>query len=245
MINDLKAVVLAAGKGTRLYSETSDLPKVMRLAAGLPLLKYVLDAIDFVGKPDTTIVVGYKKEAVTSAFPDYGFAEQTEQLGTGHAVMAASKGIENYDGSVLVCCGDMPLIKKETFEALVKTHFEDKNDCTILSGTTDEPLDYGRIVRDSNGAFSRLVEHKDCNEEERKIKELNSGVYIFKADLLLEALGKLRCDNSQKEYYLTDVPVILSSEGRKVGVCCRHLGAELLGVNTPEQLALAERLLKK
>lgn len=245
MKNELKAVVLAAGKGTRLHSESSDLPKVMRLANGHPLLEYVLSAIDFVDRADTVIVVGYKKEAVISAFSDYIFAEQKEQLGTGHAVMAAAKELEGFLGSVLICCGDMPLIKKESFQALIRKHFDDGYDCTILSGTTDEALDYGRIVRDAKGTFLKLVEHKDCSDEERKIKELNSGVYVIKAPLLLSALSKLSCNNVQKEYYLTDVPVILRSEGRKIGICLREMGAELLGVNTPEQLALAERLLKE
>ncbi len=244
MNDKIKAVVLAAGKGTRLHSETSDLPKVMRLANGKPLISYVLSAIDFISKPDITIVVGYKKEAVLSAFTGYGFAEQKEQLGTGHAVMAAAPALGNFDGSVLVCCGDMPLIKKATFLELFDTHVREGNDCTILSGTSDEPLDYGRIVRDASGAFLRLVEHKDCSEDERKIRELNSGVYMFKAPLLLGALGKLRCDNSQREYYLTDVPGIIKTEGGKVGVCLRHMGSELLGVNTPEQLELVESLLK-
>jgi len=244
MEKNLKAVVLAAGKGTRLHSETHDLPKVMRLAAGRPLLSYVLAALDFIGAENTTIVAGYKKDAVISAFPGYGFAEQKEQLGTGHAVMAAAGALEGFDGSVLVCCGDMPLIKRASLSALVNNHFAEKNACTILSGTTDEPLDYGRIVRDKNGAFLRMVEHKDCTEEERGIRELNSGVYVFEAPLLLAALTKLHCNNAQGEYYLTDVPAILKAEGHRVGVCRRHLGPELLGVNTPEQLKLVEELLK-
>ena len=239
----LKAIVLAAGKGTRLYSESNDLPKVMREANGKPLLTYVLSALGFIDKKEITIVVGYKKEAVTAAFNDYSFAVQEQQLGTGHAVISASEYLKGFEGSVLVCCGDMPLIKKETLETLVKTHFEEKNVCTILSGTSDDPLAYGRIVRDFDGGFLKMVEHKDCTPSEREIKELNSGVYVFEAPLLLETLGKLRCDNAQSEYYLTDVPGILKSEGRRVGVYCRHLGMELLGVNTPEQLSLVEKLL--
>lgn len=240
----LKAIVLAAGKGTRLHSESHDLPKVMREANGRPLISYVLSAIGFIAKTDITIVVGYKKEAVTAAFKGYSFAVQEQQLGTGHAVMSAAENLRGFEGSVLVCCGDMPLIKRETLEALVKTHYDDKNVCTILSGTSDEPLAYGRIVRDCSGDFLKMVEHKDCTDKEREIKELNSGVYMFEAPLLFETLVKLRCDNAQGEYYLTDVPGILKSEGLRVGVCCRHLGPELLGVNTPEQLELVESLLK-
>jgi UDP-N-acetylglucosamine diphosphorylase/glucosamine-1-phosphate N-acetyltransferase len=245
MERKLKAVVLAAGKGTRLNSESHDLPKVMRVAAGRPLLAYVLSAIDFIGAGNTVIVVGYKKEAVISAFPGYTFAEQSEQLGTGHAVMAAAGALSGFDGSILVCCGDMPLIKRESLLALVEAHFSESNVCTILSGTSDEPLDYGRIVMDESGSFLRMVEHRDCSEEERKIRELNSGVYIFDAPSLLGALSKLRRNNAQGEYYLTDVPEILNSEGKKVGVCRRHLGSELLGVNTPEQLNRVEQLLKE
>ena len=241
----LKAIVLAAGKGTRLHSESHDLPKVMREANGMPLISYVLSAIGFIEKADITIVVGYKKEAIIDAFKGYNFAVQEQQLGTGHAVMSAAEELKGYSGSVLVCCGDMPLIKRETLETLVKTHFDQKNVCTILSGTSDEPLAYGRIVRDGSGEFLKMVEHKDCTDEEREITELNSGVYMFEAPLLFETLTKLRCDNAQGEYYLTDVPGILKAEGMKVGVCCRHLGSELLGVNTPEQLKLVEELLNQ
>lgn len=243
MKKNLRAVVLAAGKGTRLQSDSHDLPKVMRLAAGRPLLAHVLSSLDFIATENTVIVVGYKKEAVISAFPGYAFAEQREQLGTGHAVMAAAGALEGFDGCVLVCCGDMPLIKRKSLLALIDTHFTENNTCTILSGTSDEPLDYGRIVRGSDGTFLKMVEHKDCSEEERKLRELNSGVYIFRAPALLRALSKLRCNNSQGEYYLTDVPAILKSEGEKVGICNRHLGLELLGVNTAEQLSLVEELL--
>ena len=122
-MENIKAVVLAAGKGTRLQTEGVDLPKVMREALGKPLLHYVLEGLGFINKEDITIVVGYKKEKVTDYFSGYGFAIQAEQLGTGHAVMSAKEALDGYDGAVLVCCGDMPLITRETYEALVKTHF--------------------------------------------------------------------------------------------------------------------------
>ena len=239
----LKAVVLAAGKGTRLRTEGCDLPKVMRLARNQPLLHYVLAAIDFIAPSDTVIVVGYKKENVISAFPGYVFAEQKEQLGTGHAVMAAYEALEGYEGDLLICCGDMPLLKKETYLALCATHRAQENACTILSGSADVYLPYGRIVRDASGAFSHMVEEKDATEAEKKITELNSGVYLFDAAALRSVLSQLRSDNAQGEYYLTDAPALMQRAGMHIGVCRRELGMEIIGVNTPEQLAQVETLL--
>ncbi len=243
-MEELKAVILAAGKGTRLHTEGCDLPKVMRLALGRPLISYVLDGVDFVSPENVVIVVGYMREKVTEAFPQYKFAVQDQQLGTGHAVMSAAPLLEGYDGAVLICCGDMPLIKKSTYMALAETHFSEKNACTVLSGTTGDKLPYGRIVRDGDGNFLKMVEEKDCTPEEREIKELNAGVYIFDAKKLIPALSKLRSDNAQGEYYLTDVPAILRGQGDRVGICRRELGSEIIGVNTAEQLKQVEELLK-
>lgn len=241
----MKAVVLAAGKGTRLQTEGNTLPKVMRLAAGKPLLEHVLTSLDFIVPQDIVIVVGYKKECVIEAFPGYIFAEQKEQLGTGHAVMSAFSQLEDYDGSLLVCCGDMPLIKQETYKALIDAHNSSDNVCTILSGTSDADLPYGRILRNENGDFYGVVEDKDATPEQKKIKELNSGVYVFDAKTLRGVLSDLKKDNAQGEYYLTDAPVLLQKSGYKIGVCRRELGFEIIGVNTPEQLMKIEELLLK
>ena len=244
MDNKLKAVVLAAGKGTRLQTEGISLPKVMRQANGKPLLEYVLQALSFIRDKDTILVVGYKKEDVLECFCAYPAAVQNEQLGTGHAVMSAEEWLRGFDGSVLVCCGDMPLLKQETYKALAEVHFSARNACTILTGTSDSPLPYGRIIRDDDGDFVKLVEEKDCTPDQLQIQELNSGVYIFEAAKLLPALSKLKNNNAQKEYYLTDVPAILRGEGEKIGICMRELGSELIGVNTAEQLAYVEKLLQ-
>lgn len=240
----LKAVILAAGKGTRLQTEGCDLPKVMRLANGKPLLHYVLTALDFIPPEDTVIVVGYKKESVESAFEGFTFAVQKEQLGTGHAVMAAFEQLHGFDGDVLICCGDMPLIKSSTYEALCETHRREHNDCTILTGTSSLELPYGRIIRDANGLFSGMVEDKDATPEQKKLRELNSGVYVFDAASLLGVLSELRNDNAQGEYYLTDAPALMMSRGGRIGVCRRDLGYEIIGVNTPAQLSQVEELLK-
>lgn len=240
---NLKAVILAAGKGTRLQTEGNTLPKVMRIAAGKPLLSHVLSALDFIPKKDCIIVVGYQKESVMDAFPEYTFAEQKEQLGTGHAVMAAFSQLEDYNGQLLVCCGDMPLIKRETYRALIDAHNASDNVCTVLTGTSELNLPYGRILRDKNGEFCGMVEDKDATPEQKDIKELNSGVYVFDAAALRDVLSELRSDNSQGEYYLTDAPLLLQKKGHKIGVCFRELGYEIIGVNTPEQLRQTEEIL--
>ena len=157
--------------------------------------------------------------------------------------MSAKEALDGYDGAVLVCCGDMPLITRETYEALVKTHFEEGNVCTMLTGTSAEKLPYGRVLRDENGAFLRIVEEKDCTPEQKKIDELNSGVYVFDAQKLLPALSRLKNNNSQGEYYLTDVPYVLQAQGDKIGICKRELGYEIIGVNTVEQLEQVEKIL--
>jgi len=245
MGNELKVVVLAAGKGTRLQDGDSDAPKVMRRACGKPLLRHVLDALSFIEKKDVIVVVGYKKEDVMNSFGGYAFAEQKEQLGTGHAVMAAKAGLSGFGGAVLVCYGDMPAIRRGTYEALLRTHFEQGNDCTILTGETTLALPFGRIVRDGSGGFMRVVEERDCTPDELKITEMNTGVYVFRAPLLLEALDGLKNDNSQGEYYLTDVPEIMRAAGGRIGLLKRDLGDDILGVNTPEQLAQVEGILAK
>jgi len=243
MNQKLKAVILAAGRGTRLQTGDGDLPKVMRSVNGRPMLAYVLDALSFIDKPDTIIVVGYKKDDVIDHFPGYRFAIQTEQLGTGHAVMAASSELLSFDGSVLVCCGDMPAVKRETYEALARAHFDEGNDCTMLTGQSTLALPYGRVLRDVDGLFLKVVEQRDCTPEQLDITELNSGVYIFRANLLLDALKSLNKDNAQGEYYLTDVPTIMQSRGARVGILRRDLGSEIIGVNTLEQLRQVEEIL--
>ena len=241
----IKAVVLAAGKGSRIQTEGVDLPKVMRRALDRPLLHYVLDAINFIPPQDTILVVGYQKEKVIEYFPNYVFAEQVEQLGTGHAVMAAEAALGPGAFPVLICYGDMPLLRRETYEALVQRHLDEQNACTILTGTTALPLPFGRIVRDKAGHFQEVVEDRDCTPEQKAIDELNVGVYVFQSAALLPALGALdNTTNAQNEYYLTDIPAILKSQGLPIGICKRNLGMEIIGVNTVEQLAEVEAELK-
>lgn len=245
MSDKIKAVVLAAGKGKRLGSELTGIPKVMREAAGRPLLSYVLDALDFVRPEDTVLVVGYKREKVMAAFSGYAFAVQEEQLGTGHALSCAKAELTEPDATVLVCCGDMPMLRRETYMALVREHEEKGNVCTVLTGVYDSPMAFGRVIRDGNGRFLRIVEQKDCTPEEDLVREYNSGVYAFKASPMLEALGALKNENAQGEYYLTDLPDLLMKRGLLVGALAMELGDQLLGVNNEADLTAVENLLKQ
>ena len=236
----MKAIVLAAGKGKRLFSETFSSPKVLREMLGKPLLGYVTDALSFLSKEDVILVVGYRKEQVIEAFPEYPYAVQEEQLGTGHAVLSAKPLLSEYHGPVLVCYGDMPLMTKESYQNLVETHMREQNDCTLFTGISQRETSFGRIVRDADGNFSRVVEYKDCNEEEKKIKELNVGLYVFSSDHLFSALKEIKNENAQQEYYLTDVPPIIQQKGGKIGTYTTLDDEEILGVNTVEDLKLCE-----
>ena len=229
MKNGIKAVVLAAGKGTRLRTEGVDLPKVLRQAAGRPLLGYVLEELSFLKKEDVVLVVGYEREKVLAAYPEYPHAVQEPQQGTGHAVQCAREVLAGFDGSVLVCYGDMPLMRRATYESLIETHKREGNDCTLLSAVSDEELPYGRIVRKSDGS----------------IRELNVGVYVFESGPLWEAIDQLRPNNAQGEYYLTDAPAYILSRGGRVGACPTCTAEEMLGVNTVEQLAQVEELVRR
>lgn len=241
----MKAIVLAAGKGKRLMSEKFDAPKVLRLANSKPLIGYVLENIDFIDAKDTIIVIGYKGDMVKEAMGDkYLYVVQAEQKGTGHAVSMAKEELINYDGDVLVLYGDMPMFKKQTFIQLAKTHKESGADATILTGVTDDKLAYGRIIRDEKGEITDIIEDKDCTPEQRKINELNVGVYIFKSKVLFDNLSELKNNNVQGEYYLTDIPKILISKGKKVASYKTLDSKEILGVNTIEDLELCEKILR-
>lgn len=242
--NRIKAVVLAAGRGRRLDSEGAGIPKVLREAMGRPLLSYVLGELGFLPEENIIIVVGFMAEQVRETFPGCGYALQERQLGTGHAVLCAREALYGFEGDILVCCGDMPLMRRESYEALIAGHRSQKNACTILCGSAGNPTGYGRIVRGPDGGFKAIVEEKDCTEEETRITELNSGVYMFEKAALFDALLDVGNTNSQGEYYLTDAPALIHARGGRVGLCSVPLGSQLLGVNTVEQLKAVEAELR-
>lgn len=239
--NKRRAIVLAAGKGKRLQSEKHNLPKVLREARGKALLGYVLEKLEFLPKKDVAVVIGYKGEDVQAyAGQDYNYYWQREQLGTGHAVQMAAEFLKDFDGNVLVCYGDMPLIARETYEGMFKSLEETGNEACILAYDTDIDLPYGRIIRDKDGNFQEVIEDRDCTPEQKKIRELNAGVYVFKAKALLEGLQNLKNNNAQNEYYVTDVPGHILAKGGKISVYQTRGRYEGYGVNTEEDLREVE-----
>lgn len=244
-MDNLKALVLAAGKGTRLQTEGVDLPKVMRLADGKPLLHYVLKGLSFLPPQDIILVVGWKRESVLSAFPQYPHAVQESLNGTGGAVQFAAPLLRGYEGHLIICCGDAPLMKGETFQALARTHLADGNACTLLSARLPQGDGYGRILREADGTFQRIVEARDCTPEQAAVTEVNTGTYVFHVPALLSVLDQLNNDNTQGELYLTDAPALLKARGKRVGLCDTCSPNEMLGVNTVEQLVQVESLLRQ
>lgn len=236
------AVVLAAGLGKRM---NSDLPKVLHPALGRPLLLHVLEQLDPLKPRLTVVVVGHRAPLVREALQgrEVVFAEQTPQLGTGHAVQMAWSALEGGPETLLVLAGDMPLIRAATLKRLLERHGREGNAVTFLSGVLEDPAGYGRVIRDGREEFEKIVEERDATPAERAVAEVNSGIYCFSRKLLHEALGFLRADNRQQEYYLTDTLSFIKGRGGRIGVEQASDSRELLGVNSPEQLALVERAL--
>lgn len=236
------ALILAAGQGKRIKS---NLPKVLHKVCGKEMVKHVIDTVKKAEIHDINLIVGKGAELVEERTKDTGvtYSLQAEQLGTGHAVKCAKEFLKNKSGVVAVFTGDTPLIKQSTVERLINDHINNKNAATILTAMVDDPTGYGRIVRDEAGKVLKIVEHKDCNEEELKIKEMNSAIYCFDIELLVKSLDKLNNNNNQGEYYLTDVIGILKDEGYSIGAVVTDI-EETIGVNSRVQLAEAEEILR-
>ncbi len=242
----MKAIIIAAGKGTRLASDGVALPKVLRRANERSLLQYVLDSVDFLDENDITVVIGFMKEAVMAEFPERHFAIQCDAAyGTGYAVMcgAETADIENYDGDVIILQGDVPLIKKSTIAAMYEMHKNEKNALTLLSCVTEQKLPFGRIVRNESGVTA-IVEEKVATPEQKAIKELNVGLYILDAKKLMSALKRIEKNEVSNEYYFTDVIGILCGDGERVNAYITDDETEMWGVNTPEDLKAVGDILK-
>lgn len=249
-ISKVKVLILAAGKGSRMQSTEDVRAKVLRNLAGKSLLSYVLNNLrPLFPSQNSGIVLGYQAEAVSLEIKKidqaYSLFYQEKQLGTGHAVMTASSWLTDACTHCIVCYGDMPMISTKSYAMLLQEHLRSGNHCTFLSFETKLHLAYGRIIRNEQGNFVEVVEDKDCSVQQKQIKELNMGVYAFETNFLLRALHKLTPDNTQAEYYLTDVPKILLQEGLKVGVCKIINDYEGLGVNTVEDLQFLEEILQQ
>ena len=237
------AIILAAGKGTRMKS---DLPKVLHKVAGISMLEHVFRSVSAIDPEKTVTVVGHKAELVEQVLAGQtDFVRQTEQLGTGHAVMMAEPVLENLTGQTLVIAGDTPLITGESLKNLIDFHINHKNVATILTAEADNPFGYGRIVRNQHEEVLKIVEQKDASDFEQQIKEINTGTYVFDNARLFEALKNINTNNAQGEYYITDVIGIFRENGEKVGAYTLKDFDESLGVNDRVALATAESVMRR
>lgn len=237
------AIILAAGKGTRMKS---DIPKVLHKVAGISMLEHVFRSIKTIQPEKIVTVVGHKAELVEKVLAGQTeFAYQSEQLGTGHAVIMAEPSLKNLTGHTLVIAGDTPLITGESLQRLIEFHIHHKNVATILTAEADNPFGYGRVLRNQHGEVLKIVEEKDANDFEKQVKEINTGTYVFDNDRLFEVLKNINTNNAQGEYYITDVIGIFRENGEKVGAYTLKDFDESLGVNDRVALANAEKIMRQ
>ncbi|MFP4527104.1 MAG: sugar phosphate nucleotidyltransferase [Candidatus Kapaibacterium sp.] len=244
-MNKIAIVILAAGKGKRM--KNPNLPKVLVPLKDKPLVGHVLDTAFRLDPEKIVLIIGHLKETVIDYVKGMRsdlmeYAVQEHQLGTGHAVAQAEPKLEGFDGDVLILCGDVPLLRESTLRKFIDSHREADADVSVLTADAPDPTGYGRIVRDSDGDFLRIVEEKDASAEEKKITEFNSGVYFVKAELLFSALREVGNENAQGEYYLTDIIGIARDRGKRAAAFKLADFDELQGVNSPEDL---ERVAQK
>ncbi|MCR9141082.1 MAG: sugar phosphate nucleotidyltransferase [bacterium] len=247
------AVVLAAGKGTRMKS---DLPKVAAILAGRPLLSHVIDHLVEAGIRRIVFIVGYQQDVVRKLVADHiaasglsdeiqvQFAEQTEQLGTGHAFLCAADSLSDYSGPILVASGDQPMIQSGSFRELLETHSNGGHGLSLLTTRMEDPTGYGRIMRDADGQVERNVEEKDASDEIRKVQEVNIGTYVFTGPEIFSLLRKIGSNNAQGEYYLPDALVLNREAGHTIGTVTLTDATEAQGVNSPVELKFLEEKLK-
>ena len=239
---DRYAIILAGGQGKRIKS---NLPKVLHKACGKEMVNHVIDTMREAGIDDVNVIIGKGAKLVQdrTSSRNVTYSLQEEQLGTGHAVKCAKAFLDGKSGVVAIFTGDAPLIKASTVKKLIDIHIANNNCATLLTSIVENPTGYGRIVRNDN-AVEKIVEHKDCSEDELNITEINAGMYCFDIKNLLDALGKLSNNNAQGEYYLTDVIEIFKSNGEKIGAMVTNF-EETLGVNSRSELAVVENILRK
>jgi len=243
----LDAIILAAGRGKRLGG--GDRAKVAHEVAGRPMIHWVVDACHGAGVTRCIVVVGHGGDEVRSILEDYDgveFVEQTELLGTGHATMMAEPLFASQPNrDVFVLAGDGPLLRSQTLETLLKVHRDTGAAATLATALLDDPTGYGRIARDGAGQFDYIVEQKDASDEELAIREINPSYYCFQSDALFTSLKQVSSDNAQGEYYLTDVPGILKQQGRTVSIVDAVPPEDVMGINTPQQLAEVDAVLRR
>ncbi len=242
-MSDLVTVILAAGKGTRMKSA---LPKVLHKAGGKAMLQHVIDAAHAAGAKRNIVVVGFGGEIVQEAVGTQAeVVVQQEQLGTGHAVLQTAPLLAKEHGTVMVLCGDTPLLTGGLLKKLYDAHKEAGAKATVLTAIMPDATGYGRIIRTATGTVEKIVEHKDATDAERRVNEVNSGIYCFEKDALFAALAQVTCDNAQGEYYLPDVLGILRQKGEKIWAVAADDYESTLGINSRVQLAGAEKILRR
>jgi UDP-N-acetylglucosamine diphosphorylase/glucosamine-1-phosphate N-acetyltransferase len=240
---NIRAVVLAAGKGVRMKS---DLPKVLHELAGRPLVLHVIENLKSAGVEDIVVVVGYRGELVEEAVRGKArVAWQREQLGTGHAVMQAESALRGFEGKVLIACGDVPLLGAGTFGELVKSADDERVKAVVVTMVQENPKGYGRIVKDEAGNLREIVEEKDASDEIRKIREVNTGTYVFDSRFLFEGLKTIGTDNAQGEYYLPDALQYIRKKGFIVRTLLLANAVEGTGINSKEELQNLEEALAR
>ena len=238
------AIVLAAGKGTRMKS---DLPKVLHEICGQAMVEHVFEAVRRAGVTRIVCVIGHQADLMRERLArheDVEFALQVEQHGTGHAVLMAKEALAGHDGPVLVLAGDTPLLRSESLSGLLADLEENNAGCVVGTAITENNAGLGRVVRDESDGFQAIVEEKDATEEQKQIQEINTGCYAFDCRALFDSLAQVKPLNNQGEYYLTDCPRILLEQGRTVLAAPRLDIHEAMGVNTKEQLADVQRILE-
>ena len=238
---NLETLILAAGKGTRMKSK---LPKVLHKVGGKPMLQHVIDTAKKIGSTREVAVIGSGADLVKKNISGVEFVIQEEQLGTGHAVLSAKENFANSKGTVLILCGDTPLLTVELLKSFITAHENSNCTATVLTADMPDATGYGRIIHEEDDSFKKIVEEKDATAEEKKIREVNTGVYCFDVQKLFNALDKVTNDNAQGEYYLPDVLPILKAEGYKIGVFKAKYCIETIGINNRVQLAAADRAIR-
>lgn len=221
----------------------SDLPKVLQVFNARPLILHVIDNLTAAGVHSIVVVVGYRGDMVADAVKGKAsIVWQKEQLGTGHAVMQAEPAMKDYKGKVIVACGDVPMIRPATFQSLIDATGSSRNKAVVLTMEVDDPSGYGRIIKDDSGSFLSVVEEKDASPEIKKIREVNTGTYVFDSEYLFEGLKRITDNNAQREFYLPDALQHVLSSGYKVEIVKLENADEGRGVNTVEDLRLLEKL---
>jgi UDP-N-acetylglucosamine pyrophosphorylase len=243
--DNIAAIIMAAGQGKRMNDPSR--AKVMYDINGRPMIHYVVDLAVTLSATRIVVIVGHQRQAVIEylekSHPAVICAVQDPQLGTGHAIMQSSEVLKSFSGHVLVLSGDVPLLTEATMQKLLSHHLETGAVATILTSNMSDPTGYGRIIRNTDGSVKRIVEHRDASEEERKVKEINSGIYVFEKEKLFDGLNHITPNNSQNEYYLTDVFGYFWQHQWTVAALVAHDEREIQGINTVDQLDRARGIM--